>query len=302
MSFPITKNCKTPLLTLREVVIRISQAFSAAFKFDSLFSSEGDPHIRACEECRKLLERRDQQMETAKSSKSALFYCMSMKMKMCIQECEVMLENYLPMVESLSLGESTYSLSTAQRRRQELVKKYEIIDQISKRIALLDSDKEEGLSPKEALLQKSIRVYASNFMQENMMGLQNLPSEEQYKKLQQKHTAEVQRQIAIERQAVQQAQAEEKKMAEKEKHGTSSRDDERPSAQKHSRNKSDGWKPTEHNVKGTDEDPMLQQMEIIRVYIQQAKQAKKWDEVNMLEQNLKDLQKEYSSQQKQTWS
>ncbi|XP_053377139.1 rabenosyn-5-like [Mercenaria mercenaria] len=270
---------------------------------NSLFSTEGDPHIRACEDCRKLLERRDQQMEQ-RNTKSTIVLLYE-KMKFCIGECEGMLENYLPMVESLSAGESTYSLSTAQRRRQELVKKYEIIDQISKRIALLDSNKEEGLSPKEALLQKSIRVYASNFMQENMMGLQNLPSEEQYQKLQQKHTAQVQKQIALERQAVQLAQAEEKKLAEKEKYGSPSKDEDghdRSSSQKHSRNKSDGWKPTEHNVRGTDEDPMLQQMEIIRVYIQQAKQAKKWDEVNMLEQNLRDLQMEYSSQQKQTWS
>lgn len=137
------------------------------------------------------------------------------------------------------------------------------------------------------------------------MGLQNLPSEEQYRKLQEKHTAEVQRQIALERQAVQQAQAEERKQAEKEKHGTTSKDGEtrdRSGSKKHSRNKSEGWKPAEHKVKESDKDPMLQQMEIIRGYILQAKQAQKWDEVNMLEQNLKDLQMEYSNQQKQTWS
>lgn len=30
---------------------------------NSLFSTEGDPHIRSCDDCRKLLERRDQLME-----------------------------------------------------------------------------------------------------------------------------------------------------------------------------------------------------------------------------------------------
>lgn len=264
---------------------------------NSLFSTEGDPHIRACEDCRKLLERRDQQMEQ-RNTKSTIVLLYE-KMKLCIHECEEMLENYLPMVESLSAGESTYSLSVAQRRRQELVKKYELIDQLSKRIALLNSDKEDGLSPKQALLQKSIRAYASNFMQENMMGLQNLPSEEQYSKLQQQHTAKVQRQIALERQAIQLAQAEERKLAEREK-DEEKRD--RSGSQKHTRNKSEGWKPAEHKVRSSDSDPMLQQMEIIRGYILQAKKAQKWDEVSMLEQNLKDLQMEYSSQQKQTWS
>ena len=38
---------------------------------------------------------------------------------------------------------------------------------------------------------------------------------------------------------------------------------------------------------------MVQQMDIIRGYIRQAHQANKLDEVQMLEQNLKDLQREY---------
>jgi rabenosyn-5 len=41
---------------------------------------------------------------------------------------------------------------------------------------------------------------------------------------------------------------------------------------------------------------MLQQMEIIRGYIRQAKTAKRLDEVAMLEQNLRDLQLEYQRQ------
>ena len=58
-----------------------------------------------------------------------------------------------------------------------------------------------------------------------------------------------------------------------------------------------GWKPegeTEHASRIA--DPMLQQMEIIRGYIRQAKQAQRLDEVTMLEQNLRDLQLEYSRQ------
>ena len=58
-----------------------------------------------------------------------------------------------------------------------------------------------------------------------------------------------------------------------------------------------GWKPegkTEHASRIA--DPMLQQMEIIRGYIRQAKQAHRLDEVSMLEQNLRDLQLEYTRQ------
>ena len=45
---------------------------------------------------------------------------------------------------------------------------------------------------------------------------------------------------------------------------------------------------------------MLQQMEIIRGYIRQARQAQRLDEVAMLEQNLRDLQLEYTRQQQQS--
>ena len=45
---------------------------------------------------------------------------------------------------------------------------------------------------------------------------------------------------------------------------------------------------------------MVQQMNIIRGYIKQAKQARKWDEVQMLEQNLKELQQEFWQQSQKT--
>ena len=182
-------------------------------------------------------------------------------------------------------------------------------------------DKEELPSAKQAQLQKSIRVYASNFMQENMMGLQNLPSEEQYEKLQKKRTALIQRRIASERQATLAAQEQEKRQLQEQKLTSMKEDEKRERSDSHKRTGSGGgrgwlpsethkrsdsagkgWKPAESVVTTSTNDPMMQQMEIIRGYIKQARDAHKWDEVNMLEQNLKDLQMEYSSQQKQTWS
>ena len=59
-----------------------------------------------------------------------------------------------------------------------------------------------------------------------------------------------------------------------------------------------GWKPMEIDGSKTNvEDPMLQQINIIRGYVKQAKQAQKYDEVRMLEENLKDLQQEWWRQQ-----
>ncbi|WAR24987.1 RBNS5-like protein [Mya arenaria] len=240
---------------------------------NSLFSTEGDPHIRSCEECRKLLERRDQLMEQRNTKTSIVI--LYEKMKSLIEDCEMQLESYLPMVESLS-----------------------------KRILTLNVNNEEEMSPKQALLQKSIRTYASNFMQENMMGLQALPSEEQYAALQKKRTVEVQKQIALDRQAVLHAQEIERQKLGKDK-GTPSREDDRrdrSGSKSHTRSSSYGWKPSDHAVRESNDDPMLQQMEIIRGYIREAKKANKLDEVKMLEENLQELKLAFTSQQKETWS
>lgn len=182
-------------------------------------------------------------------------------------------------------------------------------------------DKPELPSPKQASLQKAIRAYASNFMQENMMGLQNLPSEEQFEKLQKKRSAEIQKRIATERQAALTAQEQERRRLQEQKLVSLREEEKRDRSDTHKRSNSaggrswlpydshkrsdsmgKGWKPAESVVTSDINDPMIQQMEIIRGYIKQARDAHKWDEVNMLEQNLKDLQMEYSSQQKQTWS
>ena len=175
----------------------------------------------------------------------------------------------------------------------------------SKRIVSLGMDTEEGPSAKQALLQKSVRIYASNFMQENMVGLQNLPSEEQYAKLQKKRSEQIQKMIAMERQQTLQAQEAEKRKIEKQG-SVQSMDEKKESSGSHRKTNSvgssKGWKPAENTIKPSTSDPMLQQIEIIKGYIKQAKDAKKWDEVNMLEQNLMDLQREYSSQQKEIWS
>ncbi len=59
-----------------------------------------------------------------------------------------------------------------------------------------------------------------------------------------------------------------------------------------------GWKPMESGKHSNNiDDPMIQQINIIRSYIKQAKQAQKLDEVRMLEENLRELQEEYWRQQ-----
>ena len=136
-----------------------------------------------------------------------------------------------------------------------------------------------------------------------MLGLAPLPSEQELEAIQEAKRREVQRRIALERQAA--AEKEQKR-----------KEDLRKREQQHSRSPSSGgkaswssgerspeegstssgksgWKPIEVATSQQEDDPMIQQMNNIRAYIKQAKAAQKWDEVQMLEQNLKELQHVY---------
>lgn len=58
----------------------------------------------------------------------------------------------------------------------------------------------------------------------------------------------------------------------------------------------DGWSPiTNANVDS--DNPMVEQMNIIRNYIKQAKEAYRFDEVTSLERNLQELNEEYFKMQ-----
>ena len=70
----------------------------------------------------------------------------------------------------------------------------------SKRILLFNVNADPPANPKQLYLQKALRVYASNFMQDNLMGLQNMPSHDEVRRLQDFFMTQIQQQIAAERQ------------------------------------------------------------------------------------------------------
>ena len=123
-------------------------------------------------------------------------------------------------------------------------------------------------------------------MQEHMLTLQSLPTEDDILKLQEARRLETERRIQQERRHQMALVQQRKKNEESPKHELKQQDVVV---------KSSGWHPSE-NVSRTamdGADPMVQQIGIIRGYIKQARQASKWDEVRMLEENLGHLQQEY---------
>ena len=146
----------------------------------------------------------------------------------------------------------------------------------SKRIASL-CEPDGGVSASSLQLQKAVRASATACVQQSLLHAQCLPTAAQLQRL---HDQRLAQRREEERQLREQREREEARLRERQRAEVAS--------------SSGGWRPAEAAaVGGQDDDPMVQQMNIIRSYVKQATQAQRWDEVQMLEENLKQLQLEY---------
>lgn len=160
----------------------------------------------------------------------------------------------------------------------------------SKRILKLEVSPEES-SSHTVQLYSGIRMAASQFLRNVVLGLPTPPSQEEIAHYQSIRLEQVQRRIQLEKQA---------EMLSKKKETSKSPSPVATPRQPVSDPVSpdQGWCVISTDKIQEDEDPMLQQIKIIHKYIQQARMDHKFDEVRMLENNLRELQLEYSKQKK----
>ncbi|XP_064473631.1 rabenosyn-5-like isoform X1 [Ornithodoros turicata] len=271
----------------------------------SVMSPAGDPHLRLCRDCLALLNRRDRQIEQKMSH--PIVVEMYKTMKGFMDEAEGLIPEYCRMVDSLQEGQSDYTLEEVQSLRVKLTKIAENVDLISRKIGILGTQDGgadgSGPSPRALQLQGCVRLAASHFLRQNMLGLPAPPSKEELVRLQGARREQLQQRIQREKAAAVEAQQRQSNHAP-------------PSIQKlplkptHTADRStspststpvtdSGWSPAnvvsarQGSTASAAEDPMVQQMNIIRGYIQQARAARRMDEVAMLEANLKELKQEY---------
>lgn len=259
----------------------------------SIVSTAGEPHIRVCHNCKVSLDRRDQFMEQ-KNSKPIIVQ-MYERMREHMTEILGLLPLYYKMADALSYGETSYSLKDAQELRMKLTKLAENIDIISRKISVLGTRDEPSPSPKSLQLQGCVRYSASNFLRDNILGLPLLPSEEELHKLQEEHRREVHQRIQQEKQAALEARQFSPTEDASKKNGN--RQSFAHTINQDMISVDTGWTPgTVECSMSMDDDPMVQQMNIIRNFIKQAREAHRYDEVRTLEENLKELQQEYLKQ------
>ncbi|XP_033098256.1 rabenosyn-5-like [Anneissia japonica] len=225
---------------------------------------------------------------------------------------------YNAIAESLNSGEMDHDLNYANEVRGQVLKLFDVMDLISKRILTLGM-KSENLPPiRIQNLQKKIRMYATHFMQDQMLHLQTLPTQDELLFLHEQRKVAIAQRIAHERQEALEIQRLEQERQEKQKmqqlkghqrntswpsmawtKGTEvtkmkAQESEHSGSGTGGSGEAKGWKPQVVNQATLDaqDDPLEQQITIIKNFLEQARRAGKMDEVKMLEDNLRDLQKE----------
>ncbi|CAL4088206.1 unnamed protein product [Meganyctiphanes norvegica] len=278
--------------------------------------------FRTCDHCMLRLIARDNQVEqkTAKPN-ITLYYEKLMEYR---NEIENLLPLYVKMADSLNSGETTYNLQDGVELRTKIVKLGNNLNSMAQRIRSLgaQSKQNEGevvveIGPRQGLLQRRIYSSAAGFLKENILGLSKLPTAEEFRSIQARKRLETEARLMAEKEAsrLREERAEQiLKRRDRERNSASPRGHSSLNSTTSNRSSikaqppqisqasvvvDTGWgaDSSAHNVTETDH-PLVQQMNIIRNYIRQAREASRYDEVSALETNLKELQEEYRREQR----
>ncbi|XP_076165758.1 rabenosyn-5 [Ptiloglossa arizonensis] len=256
-------------------------------------SAAGEQHFRICMHCANLLDAREKQK--AKHFDKPIVCQFYEKLRAYMEEALQHVQMYNKMWESLNEGESTYNLDDAQALRVKIAKLGENIDLISKKISVLGTRCVENPPQEQELrLHHMVRVSAMIFLKEELLSVQALPSAERYAELQKELQKRLDARIAYERQLEEEQRERSKEQRKRETWNTEARPSVKENQPIVVMNQSQGWGPSNVTPKMPPSmDPIIEQMSNLRAYIKQAKDDCRYDEVAILESNLKELQSVY---------
>ncbi|CRK90419.1 CLUMA_CG004163, isoform A [Clunio marinus] len=253
---------------------------------EEIILKEPEDSIRLCSHCLHLLENR-KQMQDSRSVRPPI-YNLYEKLEKIKKDVAPDLIMYEKIITSLYDGNSVYTLADAGALRGKIGHSAEILDDLSKKI--LGQKCAKG--SREEALQKSIRLAAIKFIKENMLTLPPIPLEEEIKKIQQKRITEFNQKIERDRRLAQEA-FERYDLSGNAGFPATSR------TTGSAMTSVDNWSGYQQQTNTC--DPLVEQINIIKGYIKQARDAMRFEEIATLEQNLSELQHEYwlRSQQKE---
>uniref|UniRef100_A0A7E5A1E5 FYVE-type domain-containing protein n=1 Tax=Panagrellus redivivus TaxID=6233 RepID=A0A7E5A1E5_PANRE len=268
---------------------------------------EEDPTIRVCTKCTNLLVRRQEAM--AQMSMPSIFVDMYEKLGQLIIQVGNLAPSYRRMGISLKNGESMYTLDAAIQLKKKLTSLQSEIQTLSDRIEKWGLENDDPLAtkptPRERVLRANIRFSAVAAIQESILDMPELPTKDEYMKLQEKHKEQVRRQLEDEYAAGFKT-CPSNPVLKQDRSGSPSYGNEKRRILKTSASFSGtqndgGWTPEPSDEAfrynpftdtdpGEEINPVQQQYIIIKNYLKQAAQSGRLQEIEMLEKNMKDIE------------
>ena len=251
---------------------------SKADPTDDIILKEPEDSIRLCSHCLHLLEVR-KEMQDSRAARPTITNLYE-NIETIKKEVWPDLSMYEKIITSLYVGDSVYTLGDAGALREKIGRAAEVLDELSKKILSQKSAK----GSREEALQKSIRLAAIKFIKEYMLSLPPIPLEEEIKKIQQKRLMEVSQKIERDRRLANEAFERYDLSGNAGFPATSSKSGTAMASV-------DNW--TGYQQQTNTNDPLVEQINIIKGYIKQARDAMRFEEIATLEENLRELQHEY---------
>ena len=258
--------------------------------------ADSQRNFRSCQLCKEVLNQRDQRlmMKTLPDPKLVKLYSCFREL---MSDGEQMSEKYRSLINSLHEGESTCNVEELKVLQAQVAKKANQVDGVSKKIEDLEANDD-----KSARLHQRIRASAKNFVKETFVGLPKVPTHEELQQIKKQKAEDAARRIEIEKKSAQEAKLKSESM-KKTKQYTSNVNrgaqnmisnakrqlNFKSSGRSNEVKMGSGFVATApaSNQEDMDDDPLGQQINNLKLFIQQAKAAGKYDDARSLEITLK---------------
>uniref|UniRef100_A0A182P7W4 FYVE-type domain-containing protein n=1 Tax=Anopheles epiroticus TaxID=199890 RepID=A0A182P7W4_9DIPT len=260
-------------------------------------------HFRVCEHCMRLLMVR-MEMQDWKRERPLLrqYYEALGRERVGI---EPHIGMYRRILESLYEGDVIYRLSDVSTLREKIGRSAEKMDSVSKSLQALPT----APGSREEALKKAIRLGCISYIKEQMLSIPPLPVEEEIKRIQARKRAETERRLERERrlalEAFERLELQAGETADRQTGSSSSSSTASTAEMTNGRygaavSTMDNWSGTQTHgpAGGTTSDPLIDQINIVKGYIRQARAALRFDEVATLERNLSELTQEFYYRQR----
>lgn len=246
---------------------------------------EPEDSIRLCEHCLHLLETR-KEMQDSRLARPIITKLYD-RIETVKKEVMPDITMYEKIIDSLYTGDSVYTLADAGALRGKIGATAEVLDDLSKKVLTLKC----AQGSREEALQKSLRMAVIKFIKENMLTLRPIPVEEEIKRIQQKRILELNQKIERDRRLAQEAFERYELSGNSGYPAASSTPSS--SAVKSIIVKADNWSGYQQQLQSNANDPLIEQINIIQGYIKQARDDMRFEEIETLEANLKELKHEF---------